>query len=129
MKKIFKVFGAVIASGAVAVSLASCSSVSQDYADKIVEKAKEDKNYTYDDVKKKLGDEAIDFTVEIGAGEFGYRGGAIIAVKGIKSKDDLQKKVNDGEDVEGIIVVISNGKATSASYGKITAEQLAKYIK
>ena len=41
MKKIFKALGAVIASGAVVVSLASCSNVTQDYADKIVEKAED----------------------------------------------------------------------------------------
>ena len=59
MKKIFKALGAVIASGAVVVSLASCSNVTQNYADKIVEKANDSKNYTYEEVMKKLGDEAI----------------------------------------------------------------------
>ena len=103
MKKIFKALGAVIASGAVVVSLASCSNVTQDYADKIVEKAEDKKNYTYEEVMKKLGDEAI---------------------KGIKTKEDLQAKIDAGDDVEGIVVTIANGKATTARYGKINASDL-----
>lgn len=54
MKKIFKALGAVIASGAVVVSLASCSNVTQDYADKIVEKAEDKKNYTYEEENGKF---------------------------------------------------------------------------
>lgn len=121
MKKIFRFLGVCIASVAVAFSLASCSNVSEDYAQKINEKAKEDKKYSYEDVKKKLGDECIDGTAEV----FGYRGGVLFGVKGIKSVDDLKAKVNAGENVEGIVVIISNGYATSASFGVITAEQLA----
>lgn len=120
MKKIFKALGAVIASGAVVVSLASCSNVTQDYADKIVEKAEDKKNYTYEEVMKKLGDEAINGTIEVA----GYRVGVIIGVKGIKTKEDLQAKIDAGEDVEGIVVTIANGKATAARYGKINASDL-----
>lgn len=120
MKKIFKALGAIIASGAVVVSLASCSNVTQDYADKIVEKANDSKNYTYEEVMKKLGDEAINGTVEVA----GYRVGVIIGVKGIKTKEDLQAKIDAGEDVEGIVVTIANGKATTARYGKINASDL-----
>ena len=118
MKKIFKALGAVIASGAVVVSLASCSNVTQDYADKIVEKAEDKK--TYEEVMKKLGDEAINGTIEVA----GYRVGVIIGVKGIKTKEDLQAKIDAGEDVEGIVVTIANGKATAARYGKINASDL-----
>lgn len=120
MKKIFKALGAVIASGAVVVSLASCSNVTQDYADKIVEKANDSKNYTYEEVMKKLGDEAINGTIEVA----GYRVGVVIGVKGIKTKEDLQAKIDAGEDVEGIVVTIANGKATTARYGKINASDL-----
>lgn len=120
MKKIFKALGAVIASGAVVVSLASCSNVTQDYADKIVEKANDSKNYTYEEVMKKLGDEAINGTIEVA----GYRAGVVIGVKGIKTKEDLQAKIDAGEDVEGIVVTIANGKATTARYGKINASDL-----
>lgn len=120
MKKIFKALGVVIASGAVVASLASCSNVTQDYADKIVEKAEDKKNYTYEEVMKKLGDEAINGTIEVA----GYRVGVIIGVKGIKTKEDLQVKIDAGEDVEGIVVTIANGKATTARYGKINASDL-----
>ena len=120
MKKIFKALGALIASGAVVVSLASCSNVTQDYANKIVEKANDSKNYTYEEVMKKLGDEAINGTIEVA----GYRMGVVIGVKGIKTKEDLQAKIDAGEDVEGIVVTIANGKATTARYGKINASDL-----
>ena len=120
MKKIFKALGVVIASGAVVASLASCSNVTQDYADKIVEKAEDKKNYTYEEVMKKLGAEAINGTIEVA----GYRVGVIIGVKGIKTKEDLQAKIDAGEDVEGIVVTIANGKATTARYGKINASDL-----
>lgn len=120
MKKIFKALGAIIASGAVVVSLASCSNVTQDYANKIVEKANDEKNYTYEEVMKKLGDEAINGTIEVA----GYRVGVVIGVKGIKTKEDLQAKIDAGEDVEGIVVTIANGKATTARYGKINASDL-----
>lgn len=120
MKKIFKALGVVIASGAVVASLASCSNVTQDYADKIVEKAEDKKNYTYEEVMKKLGDEAINGTIEVA----GYRVGVIIGVKGIKTKENLQAKIDAGEDVEGIVVTIANGKATTARYGKINASDL-----
>ncbi|MBS1477061.1 MAG: hypothetical protein HP024_03845 [Acholeplasmatales bacterium] len=120
MKKIFKALGVVIASGAVVATLASCSNVTQDYADKIVEKAEDKKNYTYEEVMKKLGDEAINGTIEVA----GYRVGVIIGVKGIKTKEDLQAKIDAGEDVEGIVVTIANGKATTARYGKINASDL-----
>ncbi len=120
MKKIFKALGVVIASGAVVASLASCSNVTQDYADKIIEKAEDKKNYTYEEVMKKLGDEAINGTIEVA----GYRVGVIIGVKGIKTKEDLQAKIDAGEDVEGIVVTIANGKATTARYGKINASDL-----
>lgn len=89
MKKIFKALGAVIASGAVVVSLASCSNVTQDYADKIVEKAEDKKNYTYEEVMKKLGDEAINGTIEVA----GYRVGVIIGVRVLKQKRIFKLKL------------------------------------
>ena len=85
-----------------------------------VEKAEDKKNYTYEEVMKKLGDEAINGTIEVA----GYRVGVIIGVKGIKTKEDLQAKIDAGEDVEGIVVTIANGKATAARYGKINASDL-----
>ena len=69
---------------------------------------------------KKLGVEAINGTIEVA----GYRVGVIIGVKGIKTKEDLQAKIDAGEDVEGIVVTIANGKATTARYGKINASDL-----
>ena len=102
--------------------LASCgSNVSEAYAKKISDAAADGKHYVYADVLEDLGEGVIDATADV---PFVGRGGALIAVKGVTTKEDLQKRINDGEDVEGIVVVIVAGKATGAEYGVITAEDL-----
>lgn len=117
MKKL-KVFAATLLAVGAMATLASCSNISQSYADKINEEAKDgDKDYiTYDEVNEKLGDEAIDITV--------FKTGVIIAVKGIKTKEDLQKKIEEESDVEGIVITFVAGNATAAVYKKITKDDL-----
>lgn len=115
MKKITKWFIGLFASLFLFI-LVACSNVSQSYANKI-NKAAESKEYmTYTEVKEDLGDDCIDLTVG--------RTGVIICVKGVSSKDDLKEKLDDEEDVEGIIVTFALGNAMSASYRKITSEDL-----
>ncbi len=124
MKKLKFLAAILVACGAV-FALASCSSkVSQGYADKISDAAKEDgkdTKYTYDKVMKDLGKEAIDCTTDA---PIVGRNGAIVAVKGCKSKEDLKKKAEGDKDVEGLLVLITGGIAISATYGKIPAEYL-----
>lgn len=121
MKKL-KFLGATLFVGVAMLSLVSCgSAISQDYADKINEEAQDgDDDYiTYDEVMKKLGSNAVDLTAEV----LGVRGGFIYGVKGCKSWDDIQEKIDNGEDVEGLVVTILNGKATLAAYEKITGKK------
>ncbi len=100
--------------------LASCgSNVSESYAKKINDAAKDKEALTYEDVIKDLGDEAIDLTADI---PFVGRGGVIIAVKGVKSQEDLEKLVDEGKEVKGIVITIAGGKATGAKYGEINED-------
>lgn len=96
--------------------LASCgSNVSESYAKKINDAATEKKNLTYAEVIEDLGDEAIPMI----AGTAGYESGLIIAVKGVTNEDELKQLVDEGEEIEGLVVTILLGKATAAKYGKI----------
>ncbi len=120
MKK-FKFLAALFVACAAVFSLAACSGVSQGYADKINEEAKDDdgKFITYDDVMKKLGSEAVDLTVAVA----GKHSGVVYGVKGCKSWDDIQKKIDAGEDVEGLVITVVANNATAAAYEKITGKK------
>lgn len=123
MKKFLKWSGVVL--GCLGLFLfVGCSRVSQKYADKINNEAKDgdDVYITLEQVLKDLGDEAINLTI---GSQIGTKSsGVVIAVKGCKSKEDIQKKLDNNEDVEGLIITILLNNATSASYRKITASDL-----
>lgn len=120
MKKL-KFLAAMLVAGAAVFTLASCSGISQGYADKINEEAQDDdgKYITYDEVMKKLGDEAVDRTLAVA----GSHSGIIYGVKGCKSWEDIQKKIDAGEDVEGLVITILANNATAAAYKKITGNE------
>ena len=107
--------------GALTFVLASCG-VSQGYADKINDAAAEKKYVQVEDAKKAIGGDLIDGTITIA----GSTNGVLFAVKGCKSMEDLKKKVEDGKDVEGIVIVVLNNNCMSAAYKKITKEDLKK---
>ncbi len=117
MKKIFKFFLALVACFSIGF-LAACSNINQEYADKINEEAKDDDNefITLDQVRKDLGDEAVEILV--------FNTGVVVAVKDCKSVDDIKAKLDAGEDVEGLVITIVAGNATGAIYRKITASDL-----
>ena len=119
MKKFFKFFMAFIACFGL-FFLASCSNVTQAYADKINEEAKDgDKDFiTLEQIRKDLGDEAVEILI--------LNSGVVIAVKGCKSVDDIKAKLDAGEDVEGLVITIVAGNATAAAYRKITSSDLKK---
>ena len=112
MKKLFKGLASVLAAFVLLVSLASCSKVSKSYADKINKAVENKEPLTVEQVKKDLGDEAIDF------------GLFIVAVKGVESKEDLEKKLEEEDKVEGLIVTCLLGKATGAVYEEIDLSDL-----
>ena len=66
-------------------TLCSCSKVSASYAKKINKAAENNEHYTVEQVREDLGDEAIDLNLLVG--------GAIIAVKGVSSLDELEDKL------------------------------------
>lgn len=115
MKRFFKWLAAGVATLSL-VLLVACSNVSQKYADKINTAAKDGEAITLEQVRKDLGDECIDLTL--------LQSGVIIAVKGCKTEEDLKKKLEEEDNVEGIIVTILAGKATAAAYRKINASDL-----
>lgn len=96
--------------------LVSCGNISESYAKKINAAADKGEHYTYDQVVKDLGDNAI---------EIAFLGtGVVIAVKGCESVKDIQAKIDNGETVKGIVVTMLANKATSASYKEITEKDL-----
>jgi hypothetical protein len=111
MKKLLGVFALLSV-----LVLAACSNVTQKYADKINEAAAAKEHYTVEQVREDLGDEAIDVNLLVG--------GAIIAVKGVTTLDELEDKIDEGKEIKGIIVYYALGKATKAEYKVITLEDL-----
>lgn len=103
------------------LTLASCSKVSQKYADKINEAADAGEPLTFTEVKEDLGDEAI----WIGTGEqISLASGVIIAVKGCESVEEIEAQIDEGKTVKGLIVTVLANKATGAKYTEITEEDL-----
>ena len=97
------------------VAMASCSKVSESYAEKINKAAEKDEHYTVDKVLDDLGDEAIDdFYSSL------LKSGIIIAVKGCENYDEIEDKWDDGKEVKGIVITIAGGKAIKAEYRVIT---------
>jgi hypothetical protein len=97
-------------------ALCSCSNISESYATKVNEAAKNGEHYTYDKVLEDLGENAVDITL--------LKSGVIVAVEGCKTLDDIKDRIDDGKTVEGIVVTIALGKATGAVYKAITADDL-----
>lgn len=112
MKKILSlVLVCVLAVG----MLVSCgSNVSEAYAKKINDAADNKEHYTYEQVLEDLGENAVDATF--------LESGFIIVIDGCSSMEDIEKKVEDGETLKGIVVTVLAGKATYAKYGEITED-------
>ena len=102
------------------LTLASCSKVSQKYADKVNEAAEAGECYTLAQVKEDLGDEAIEIIIPV------INTGVVIAVKGCESYEEIQAKLDEGKEAKGIIIAIAGGEAKSAEYRVITEEDLKK---
>ena len=101
-------------------TLASCSKISESYAEKINKAAEKEDYITYEQVKKALGDDAIFVGVEV----LGSANGFVIGVKGCESLDDIEAKLEEGKTLKGIIIGIVDSKATGAEYKEITKDDL-----
>ncbi len=116
MKKFFRAISVAFACFGM-ILLVSCSKVSQSYADKINNAKEKNGEYmTLDQVRSDLGDEAVEILI--------LNSGIIVAVRGCTTLDQVKEKIKAEENVEGILIIIAAGKATSANYQKITAEDL-----
>lgn len=115
MKRFLKWLGAGI--GCLGLFLlVACSNVSAKYADKINKAAKDGEAITLDQVRKDSGDDRVEIII--------LNSGVIISVKGCKKLEDLQTKLDNGEDVEGIVITVLASKATAAEYRKINVNDL-----
>ena len=94
------------------ICLASCSKVSQSYADKINAAAEKKEYITYEQVIKALGDEAQDWTVTA----IGSTSGVVYAVKGVTSEEEFKALLESEEEVDCLIITIFNNNATKAKY-------------
>ncbi len=115
MKKIYAILVALV----LVLSLTSCGKINEKYADKVNEAAEAGEHYTYDQVMDDLGDNAV----WVGAELLGSHNGVIYAVKGCKTWDEIEDKLDEGKTVKGIIVTILNNKAVSAKYSEIEPEK------
>lgn len=115
MKRLFKYVGAFVACLSLFLMVA-CSNVSQSYADKINNAASDKEPIALEQVRKDLGDERVEILV--------LESGVVISVKGCKTMDDLKKKLDEEDNVEGIVITIALGKATHAEYRKINTSDL-----
>ena len=122
MNRIKKVLLGLALAFVCVVTLASCSKVSQSYADKINEAAKTEEKITYDDAKSALGDECFDVTL--------LKTGVLYAVKGFKNdmtEEELEKKFDEADEntkFEAIIIAVVAGKCTAAAYVSGTAAEI-----
>ncbi len=116
MKNTVKLLCLVMAVVCLCSVLTGCSNISESYASKINKAAESDEHITYTQVLEDLGDEAVDITL--------LKSGVIVAVKGCKSLEDIEKQLDEGKAVKGIVVTVLAGKAMSAKYREITSEDL-----
>lgn len=118
MKKIRRVLLSLALVFVALITLASCSKVSQSYADKINKAAENGENYTVETVRSDLGNEAIEVLV--------LNTGVIAAVKGY-NKDNYKEKLDSADEntkFDFIVITFLAGKATAAAYGSGTAAEV-----
>ena len=95
--------------------------VSEKYAEKVNKAAEKDEHLTYTEVIEDLGDPIIDLTGDasfIGVG----KSGACTWVKGCKTKEDYEAKIEAKEVYYELTIVFSDGKATKATWTERNAE-------
>lgn len=109
MKKVFKMMFVLVTMFAVCLALTSCGSVSESYANKVNEAAKEEA-FTKEQVYKDLGDPGFEAVV----GGTGYA----TWYKGYKTFEEAMEAFDNGKTVKTIRVVFVLGKATAASYSE-----------
>lgn len=106
-KKLFALGGVFL----MGMTLASCG-IGQSAADRINKAAEEKNHLTYDQLIKDYGKPTYDVTAEV----LGSRNGSVIWVKGCDTSTKVEEKLNNGEKLSALTVIILNSKATSATW-------------
>ena len=100
------------------LTLASCSNVSESYANKVNKAAENKENLTYETVMEDLGEDAVGIVDPF------TKSGIVISVKDCDSIDDIEELLDEGKTVKGIVITFVLGKATKAVYREIEADDL-----
>ena len=93
---------------AVCLAFSGCG-VSQSMADKINDAAKKGEPMSVTDVMKRLGDDPAVEALTLGTG-------VLIYVQGCDDWEDVEEKLNRGENMKAIIITCLAGDATGAVY-------------
>ena len=127
MNRIKKVLLGLALAFVCVVTLASCSKVSQSYADKINDAAKNNEAISYETAKSDLGDECFDVLNNSILN-------VLVAVKGYKNDitwEELDKKLDELDKdtkVSCIIITVAAGKCTTALYFSGSAAEVEAKI-
>lgn len=126
MNRVKKILLSLAVAFAFVITLASCSKISQSYADKINDAAEKKEYITYETAKSDIGDECFDITI--------LQNGILVAVKGYKNDitwEELDKKLDELDKdtkVSCLVVVVALGKCTSAAYYSGSAAEVEAKI-
>ncbi len=126
MNRIKKVLLGLALAFVCVITLASCSKVSQSYADKINNAAEKKEYVAVADAKDALGDECFDVNFLVA--------GALVAVKGYKNDmtyAELEKKMSEADEntkFEAIAIVYVGSNCMGALYVSGTAAELDKQL-
>ena len=114
MKKFFKAMLAVLT----VIVLASCSKVTEGYAEKINVAAVKEEHYTYSQVVEDLGMPHVDLTIDF----LGSRNGWAAWYKGYETAEEAEAALEAGKTVASITITVSDNKVTKAEYKEETKE-------
>ena len=128
MKKISKIVVSLVLVFVALITLASCSNVSQSYADKINNAAEKKEYVKVEDTKSALGDEYFELLIA--------NSGVVLAVKGFKNTDykdllALDNKLDEldkDSKVSCIIITVLAGNCTGAIYISGSASEVEAKI-
>ncbi len=118
MKKVLKFTSIALVALFALFTLVGCSKINEDFAAEINEKAEAKENYTYEQLKEKLGDPTVDVSGSLGD-LLGVTGVCTWAA-GYETADEMEAALEDGKTVKTLVVTFLNGRATAAEYEELT---------
>ena len=127
MKLFKKVFASLSIAFLGLIVLASCSSVTHSYSQKINDAAYNKEYVTVEDARKELGDECIDFTSKVILD--GY--GALVGIKGL-NKDNYLDKIKNGDPhdkYDVIMISVIDDKCMGSTFQEMSLLELQAFLK